>query len=133
MFLLDRLAEERIAEARDRGDLDDLPGRGRPLPPEELDLVPAELRSAYRLLKNAGYLPEDLQLRREIADAAELLQAARDAEERATAGARLRLLLDRLGRSRAGSMAAQDVYYQRILERVGAGDADSVSGSGRQW
>ncbi len=123
MLLLERIAEERISDARDRGDLAGLPGEGRPLPAEDLELVPRELRPAYRLLKNAGYLPEDVALRRDIADAEALLHAARDSEERAEASARLRLLLNRLGSQRAVSLATQERYYQRILARVeAAGD-----------
>lgn len=119
MWLLDQLAEERIAQARDRGELDDLPGQGRPLAMDDDALVPAELRPAYRLLKNAGFLPEDARLRGEIADAEGLLRTARCEEERAEAGARLRLLLDRVGSNRAGSLVTQEAYYRRLCERLG--------------
>jgi hypothetical protein len=57
---LDFLAERKIAEAVSRGELDDLPGAGRPLDLEEGALVPEELRLAHRILKNAGYVPSDL-------------------------------------------------------------------------
>lgn len=118
MWLLDRLAEERIEQARARGELDDLPGRGRPLRLDDDAMVPAELRPAYRLLKNAGYLPEEMQLHRDIHDAEALLCAARTEEERATAGARLRLLLSRLGGSRAACLLTQEAYLQRIRDRI---------------
>lgn len=118
MWLLDRLAEECIEQAIARGDLDDVPGRGRPLRLEDDAMVPAELRPAYRLLKNAGYLPQEMQLRRDLQDAEALLRAARTEEERATAGARLRLLLSRLSGSRAGSLLTQEAYLQRIRDRI---------------
>lgn len=118
MWLLDRLAEECIEQAIARGDLDDLPGRGRPLRLEDDAMVPAELRPAYRLLKNAGYLPQEMQLRRDLQDAEALLRAARTEEERATAGPRLRLLLSRLSGSRAGSLLTQEAYLQRIRDRI---------------
>lgn len=118
MWLLDRLAEERIEQARARGELDDLPGRGRPLRLDDDAMVPAELRPAYRLLKNAGYLPEEMQLRRDIHDAEALLRVARTEEERATAGARLRLLLSRLSGSRAACLLTQEAYLQRIRDRI---------------
>ena len=54
MLLLELLAEKKIAEAAERGDLDDLPGAGRPLDLEDDALVPEELRMANRILKNAG-------------------------------------------------------------------------------
>ena len=119
MWLLDRLAEERIERAIGAGELDDLPTAGRPLELDDDRMVPAELRTAYRLLKNSGFLPEELETRREIHDAEELLRIARTDEERHSAGARLRALLSRLGGKRGSSLALQDEYYRRICERLG--------------
>ena len=61
MLALELIAEKRIAEALERGEFDDLPGRGRPLDLEEDPLVPEELRMAYRILRNAGYAPAEIQ------------------------------------------------------------------------
>lgn len=119
MYLLDRLAEERIEQARQRGELDDLPTAGRPLALDDDAMVPPELRAAYRVLKNAGYLPEEMQTRREIHDAEELLRLARDEEERRSAAARLRLLMSRLDQRRGTALATQEAYYRRICERIG--------------
>lgn len=118
MWLLDRLAEERIEQALARGDLDDLPNAGRPLDLDDDSMVPPTLRAAYRLLKNAGYLPEEVALRRRIHDAEELLRVARTEEERATAGTHLRLLLSRLGGRRSASLVTQEAYLQRIRDRI---------------
>lgn len=118
MWLLDRLAEEHIEQARQRGNFDDLPTSGKPLELDDDSMVPSELRAAYRVLKNAGYLPEELQTRRDIQDAEALLRLARDEEERAIASARLRLLMRRLDR-RGTSLAVQDEYFRRICERIG--------------
>ena len=59
--MLDFLAEKKLAEAVSRGELDDLPGQGRPLELQEDLLVPEELRLAYRILKNAGYVPPEIK------------------------------------------------------------------------
>lgn len=131
MWLLDQMAERAIDQARQRGELDDLPNAGRPLDLDDDSMVPAQLRPAYRLLKNAGYLPEGVELRREIRDAEQLLREARTEEERAEIGPRLRLLLDRLGDQRANSLLAQEAYYQEVRARVDSGShegAPSVSG-----
>lgn len=122
MWFLDKLVESRVREARERGAFDDLPGAGKPLPARDDALVPPELRSGYRLLKNAGYLPEELRLRREIHDAEALLRQATTAEERRAAGHRLQLLLDRLGRERATSLRCHEAYYQRLVARLGRSD-----------
>jgi hypothetical protein len=51
------IAERKIAEAMAEGRFDHLPGAGRPLPPDELDLLPAECRLAMRILRNSGLEP----------------------------------------------------------------------------
>ena len=56
-----------IAEAIARGELDDLPGAGRPLDLDDDALVPEELRLAYRILKNAGFVPAELETLKEMA------------------------------------------------------------------
>ena len=65
--MLDFIAEQRIAEAIARGELDNLPGEGRPLELDDDSLVPEELRLAYRILKNAGFVPPEVETLNEIA------------------------------------------------------------------
>ncbi|MCD6041660.1 MAG: hypothetical protein K0R40_1263 [Burkholderiales bacterium] len=66
--MLEFLAELKIAEAIAKGELDDLPGEGRPLALDDDALIPEELRLAYRILKNAGFVPPDAQTLNEIAE-----------------------------------------------------------------
>jgi hypothetical protein len=61
MLALELLAEKKIEEAVSRGDFDDLPGAGRPLDLTDDPLVPEELRLAYRILKNAGFVPPEVE------------------------------------------------------------------------
>ena len=65
--MFDEIAERKIADAIARGELDNLPGEGRPLDLDEDRLIPEELRMAHRILKNAGYSP----LERLVGDAPE--------------------------------------------------------------
>jgi hypothetical protein len=58
--MLDFVAEQKIAEAVSKGELDNLPGAGRPLNLDDDALVPEELRLAYRILKNAGFAPAEV-------------------------------------------------------------------------
>ncbi len=55
------LAERKIEEALARGELEGLPGAGRPLDLDDDRLVPEELRMAFRVLKNAGLVPPELE------------------------------------------------------------------------
>jgi hypothetical protein len=73
------IAERRILEAMARGDFDGLPGKGKPLHLEEDDpMVPEELRLAYKVLKNAGCLPPELELHKEIVRLRDLIDAVED-------------------------------------------------------
>jgi len=119
MGLLDDIVEQRLAEAATRGEFDDLPGAGRPLPQEPDDpFVAPELRMAYRILKNAGFVPEEVRLRREIHDVETLIREAADADAREAASRRLRLLMNRLGAGRGGSLVLQQAYYEQMVERL---------------
>jgi hypothetical protein len=80
--LIQTIAESRIRDAIARGEFDDLAGKGRPLPLEDLSTVPEDLRSGYLLLKNAGVLPEEMQIRKEMVTLEALLDACVDPQER---------------------------------------------------
>jgi hypothetical protein len=119
MNLLDQIAEARIQEAIERGELRELPGEGRPLRLDDDSAIPEELRAAYRILKNAGFLPPELQLRKEVREAEQLLQQLPESE-RSRARARLELLQLRLAANRRQSinLLLEDRYRQRLLERL---------------
>lgn len=120
MWLIDKIAEARISEAMERGEFDHLPGAGEPLALDDTALVPEELRVAYRLLKNAGYLPPELQLRREIHGIAELLPATQDPLESGRLRHRLIQLLSTLSAARGGGrdLRAESDYYQKLLKKM---------------
>ncbi|WP_279156613.1 DUF1992 domain-containing protein [Obesumbacterium proteus] len=74
MFLVDEWAERHISSALKRGELDNLSGEGKPLLLDDDSHVPADLRVGYRLLKNAGCLPPEIEQRKEAATLASLLR-----------------------------------------------------------
>lgn len=84
---LDALIESRIAAAQADGQFDDLPGVGRPLKLDDDRLVPEELRVAFRILRNAGLVPPEVERRRDIAA---LRQSATEALDRGDAQAERR-------------------------------------------
>lgn len=49
------IAERKIQEAIEEGQLDNLPGYGKPLELEDLSHIPPDMRMAYTLLKNSGF------------------------------------------------------------------------------
>lgn len=61
MLLIDRLVEETVHAAVEAGAFDYLPGAGRPLALDGDRMVPQQLRAGYRLPKNSGFLPLELE------------------------------------------------------------------------
>ena len=117
MFILDVIAEERIARARDAGELDDLPGAGKPLELDDDSLVPQELRAAYRILKNAGFVPPEVEALNEATSLQRLIRCLEPGDARGAAVARLNLLCARLGEGRRGTRI-DPRYLDKILERL---------------
>lgn len=60
--LIDRL----IRESMDRGEFDDLAGSGEPIDLSENPYEAPELRTAHRLLRNAGFAPAWIEERKDI-------------------------------------------------------------------
>jgi len=76
------IAERRIKEAMEDGIFDNLKGMGMPLILEDETWIPEDLRLAYRVLKNAGFTPPELELRNEIINLRELMNTIDDDNER---------------------------------------------------
>ena len=102
-----RIAENRIREAMEQGEFDNLPGAGQPLSLEEYFSTPEDLRMAYSVLKNANCRPLEVELLNEIARLQQAVTAATDAAareplERQLADRRteLAILLERRPRSK---------------------------------
>jgi hypothetical protein len=57
-----KAVEEAIRAARERGEFDDLKGRGKPLDHSEYFSQPEELRVAHHLLKNSGFVPPEVEI-----------------------------------------------------------------------
>jgi len=112
MLMLDFLAEQKIAEAVSRGELDDLPGQGQPLALDDDRLIPEDLRLAYRILKNGGFVPAEVETLNEIAQLERLAvdDAASDAAARAKALKKLALLRTRI----------ESRYYEQALRKLSA-------------
>ena len=118
---LERLAEERIRDAIQRGEFDNLPGRGKPLNLEDDRHIPDDLRLAYKVLRNAGCLPPELELKKEIRKAEELLSSMADEGERYRQLQKVNFLVMKLNEMRKGSVEWEEkqLYYGKIVEKVG--------------
>jgi len=119
MKSLDHLIERRIREAQLRGEFDDLPGTGAPLDLDDDSLVPGELRVAYRILKNAGYVPPEVEALRDVRQLEQALAETQAPDERTRLLARVNALLSRtsMGRRR-GDLRVEAAYFRKIGEKL---------------
>ncbi len=76
------VAEKRIKEAIDNGEFDNLRGAGKPLIFEDESWIPEDLRLAYRILRNNGFMPPELELRNDIINLRRFIETIDDDKER---------------------------------------------------
>ena len=114
------VAERRIEEAQSQGLFDNLPGAGKPLELEDLSHVPEDMRMAYKILRNAGCLPPELEERKEINRLIDLLEHCEDEQERVRQMQKVRLMVTRakVRFQRPLHLEQDDPYYDRLLDRL---------------
>ena len=66
MNRLESLTEKRLREAIEKGEFDDLPGKGEPIDLRENPFEDPDLRMVHRLLRNAGFAPAWIEERKDI-------------------------------------------------------------------
>lgn len=69
---LESLTEKSIREAIEKGEFDNLPGKGQPLDLSENPFEDPDLRTVHRLLRNAGFAPAWIEERKDIEAQSEL-------------------------------------------------------------
>lgn len=120
MLFLEIVAERKIREAMERGEFANLPGAGRPLRLDDDSMIPEDLRLAYKILRNAGCIPPELELRKEIITLRDLLRTVEDEGARRDAMRELNYRLLKLGvmGNRMVTLDEFPEYRDRILERM---------------
>ncbi|WP_106765951.1 DnaJ family domain-containing protein [Paenibacillus faecalis] len=122
MSMFSRLAEQKIEEAIRNGELNNTAYRGKPLPVDDLSHVPEDLRMSYRILKNAGFVPEEVSLRKECVRLHDLLHACSSEAEKEKhrkqlneKSLRLQMLMEQRGLGTSGAFLQ---YEAQIKERL---------------
>jgi hypothetical protein len=82
MGIFDFIAEQRIKEAIAKGEFDNLEGFGKPIDNTEYFSAPEEDRIAFHILKNAGVVPEEVELRKSIYEISKEILATEDINTR---------------------------------------------------
>jgi hypothetical protein len=78
----DRIVEAAIKEAMERGEFDNLPGKGKPIDLTEYFETPEEVRLANSVLKNAGMTSREVDLLKGIAELKQILEGLLDEKKK---------------------------------------------------
>ncbi|MDY0227085.1 MAG: DUF1992 domain-containing protein [Desulfomicrobium apsheronum] len=119
MNILAELAERAIREAQQRGEFDDLSGQGQPLPETNDPFMPETLRMAYKMLKNAGYVPREVQSQREIRSLIECLERETDEALKMRQIQKVQLFIAKARMEHGGLLQEENEnYFQKVVARV---------------
>jgi hypothetical protein len=115
------LVEQRIKQAQEKGEFDNLKGANKPLKFED-EHIPQELRLSHKILKNAGFLPPEVELKKKISQTEQLLDEANiDTPEKRKIQKKLNYLITKLNTIRGDrpmSPLLSDVYHENIINKM---------------
>jgi hypothetical protein len=117
-----KIVEERIRKAQRKGAFDNLEGSGEPLNLLNDQAVAEELRIAFKILKNADCLPPEIELKKEIRQAEDLLGAMTETREKYRAIKKLNFLIMKLNTLRSTSIEFEEPqkYSDKLIEKLEA-------------
>ena len=116
----EKIVEQRIKEAMEKGEFDNLPGKGKPIPLEDDSHVPEELRLAYKLLKNADCLPPELMEKKEIFQMEDMLSAIPDEKERYKLIKKINFKIMKLNvmGKKSPLLEEKQIYYKKLVDKI---------------
>ena len=116
----EKIIEERIRVARMKGEFKNLPGSGEPIVYENDGHIPEDLRLAYKILKNSGYLPPEIEERKEVKKLEDLIACTTDEHERLKQMKKLNVLLMKVDARRpfSSNISSQNEYYRKVVEKI---------------
>ncbi len=117
----EELVEQRIKQAQKEGRFDNLEGANRPLKFEDQN-IPEEYRLAHKILKNSGFLPPEVELKKKVSQTRQLLESTgENSPERAKVQKRLNYLLTKLETMRGDrplSPILADTYRENMIKKM---------------
>jgi hypothetical protein len=127
LSIIQTIAERKIQQAIAEGSLPDLSHwKNKPLPPDDMANVPEDLRMAYRLLKNAGYVPEEVAMQKEITRLEQVLAGCADEKEKIRQLKRIGFLKTKLEcrMGRTMELGEDGPYFNRVVDRLSSPKQD---------
>lgn len=79
---LENVIEKLLQEAIERGEFDNLEGKGKPLDLTAYFNTPEDLRMAHSVLKSNQIVPEEVEIMRQVAEIRKRISATTDEKER---------------------------------------------------
>ena len=94
--------------------------KNKPLPLDDDRLVPDDLKMAYKILKMSGYLPPEIEARKEVQRLEDLIACTEDEHERLKQMKKLNVLLMKIDANRESpaNISSQNEYYRKVVERI---------------
>lgn len=80
---IEKLVEQQIRRAIEAGEFDNLPGKGKPIDLRAYFETPEDLRMAYSILKSNNFVPEEVELLKEITALKKRLESAPGEQQQA--------------------------------------------------
>jgi len=116
------LVEQRIKKAQEKGEFDNLEGNNKPLKFTDAN-VPEELRLAHKILKNSGFAPLEIELKKKINNTEDLLDNAKyDSDEKRKLTKKLNYYLMKLETIRSTSginlSLTTEMYRNQMLNKL---------------
>ena len=78
----ENLIDIKIKKAIAEGEFDNLPGKGKPIDYTGYSALPEHLRIAYQMIKNSGFVPEEVRLKKEMELLKEKIKKCKSADEK---------------------------------------------------
>ena len=115
-----KIVEERIRRAQKKGEFENLAGSGKPLDLLDDQMVAEELRLTYKILKNADYLPPEIELKKAIQQTEELLSGMGETAAKYRTMQKLNFLIMKLNTLRNTSIEfeAPQKYSDKLIEKL---------------
>jgi hypothetical protein len=119
MFGFQKIVESRIKEAQQNGEFEGLPGKGEPLTMDDDSHIPPDLRLPYKILKNAGCVPPELHLKKEIRQMEDMLGSIPDEKEKYRLIKKINyqiLKLNTMGK-KSPLLEESEIYYSKLVKK----------------
>ena len=117
-----KIIEERIRKAQEKGAFDNLQGAGKPLDLKDDSHIAEDLRLAHKILKNADFLPPEIELKKEIQRTEDLLSGMKDTAQKHRTLKKLNYLIMKLNAVRDTSIELEipQHYSLKLVDRLEA-------------